>query len=93
MQQITQTKLNKYIHITKQALAKIQEAHKDKPLSKQAKTILDMAQRYFDDAQHFKQKREYVNAFACINYAHGWLDAGATLGLFDVHDSKLFTVD
>jgi hypothetical protein len=35
-----------------------------------------------------------VNAFAALNYAHGWLDAGARLGLFDVdHDSTLFTVD
>jgi len=29
-----------------------------------------------------------------LNYAHGWLDAGARLGIFDVKgDSRLFTVD
>ena len=37
---------------------------------------------------------DYVTAFAALNYAHGWLDAGARIGVFDVnHDSKLFTVD
>ena len=40
-----------------------------------------------------KKKGNIVNAFAALNYAHGWLDAGARLGIFDVHDSKLFTVD
>jgi hypothetical protein len=35
-----------------------------------------------------------VTAFAALNYAHGWLDAGARLGLFDVgKDNVLFTVD
>ena len=34
-----------------------------------------------------------VNAFAALNYAHGWLDSGARIGLFDVKDSRLFTVD
>ena len=37
---------------------------------------------------------DIVTAFAALNYAHGWLDAGARIGLFDVgHDSELFTVD
>jgi len=40
------------------------------------------------------KKGDVVNAFACLNYAHGWLDAGARLGLFDVDgDNVLFTVD
>jgi hypothetical protein len=52
-----------------------------------------MAVSYFEDAEHFKQKGDYVNAFACVNYAHGWLDCGARLGLFDVgEDDKLFTL-
>lgn len=60
----------------------------------QAEVVFDMAKRYFSDAQHFRAKGDYINAFAAVNYAHGWLDAGARLGLFDVgHDSELFTVD
>ena len=39
------------------------------------------------------EKGDLVNAFASVNYAHGWLDAGARLGLFDVGlDDKLFTL-
>jgi hypothetical protein len=59
-----------------------------------AHVVFDMAQRYFSDARHFEKKGDIVTAFAALNYAHGWLDAGARLGLFDVgHDDKLFTVD
>ena len=44
--------------------------------------------------KHFEEKGEQLTAFAALNYAHGWLDAGARLGLFDVDgDNELFTVD
>ena len=62
-------------------------------LVEQRKDFLDMIKRYVADAHHFEEKGDVVNAFAALNYAHGWLDAGARLGIFDVHDSKLFTVD
>jgi len=52
-----------------------------------------MIQRYIKDAYHFYEKKDFVNAFAALNYAHGWLDCGARIGIFDVHDSELFTVD
>jgi len=58
-----------------------------------ANVVFDMAQRYFDDARHFEKKGDSVTAFAALNYAHGWLDAGARIGLFKVNDSRLFTVD
>jgi hypothetical protein len=52
-----------------------------------------MAEAYFKDANHFFAEGDFVNAFACVNYAHGWLDAGARLGLFDVgRDDVLFTL-
>jgi len=88
---ITEAKLDKYFDVTSRALKKVKiiTAHK-----KQAEDALDMARRYFSDAQHFRDKGDIVTAFAALNYAHGWLDAGARLGLFDVgHDSELFTVD
>lgn len=88
---ISKEKLAKYFDVTSRALAKVKivSSHKAK-----AEDALDMAKRYFSDARHFEEKGDYVNAFAALNYAHGWLDAGARLGLFDVdHDSELFTVD
>ena len=58
-----------------------------------AEDFLNMAKCYYEDAKHFEKKGDVVNAFACLNYAHGWLDCGARLGLFKVKDSRLFTVD
>lgn len=51
-----------------------------------------MASNYLSDAGHFEKKGDFVNAFAALNYAHGWIDAGVRLGIFDVNDNKLFTI-
>jgi len=95
MRSITEEKLQKYFNVTQKALDKVKIVDQGAiDFKRSALDFLDMARRYFSDAHHFKDKKDYVNAFACINYAHGWLDAGARLGLFDVdHDSELFTVD
>ena len=94
MREITDEKLDKYFDITGQALKKAKEnISKDSSKKEFAADFLDMVQRYYNDAKYFREKDDYVNAFAALSYAHGWLDAGARIGLFDVHDSKLFTVD
>jgi uncharacterized protein len=92
---ITVVKLDKYFDITGRALKKVKITISGKfDWKKAAEDFFDMAERYFDDAKIFKEKGDFVNAFAALNYAHGWLDAGARLGLFDVGaDSELFTVD
>lgn len=92
---ITSEKLDKYFSVTQQALRKVKLVkHCEIDCESAARDFLDMAQRYFDDAAHFRKKEDIVTAFAALNYAHGWLDAGARIGLFDVgHDSQLFTVD
>jgi hypothetical protein len=95
MNEITDEKLAKYFDVTKRALAKVKISEEKKiDWKEKAEDFLDMARRYFEDAKHFKEKGDIVTAFAALNYAHGWLDAGARLGLFDVDgDSELFTVD
>ena len=35
-----------------------------------------MVSNYLSDAGHFRDRGDFVNAFACLNYAHGWLDSG-----------------
>ncbi|MBI5388964.1 DUF357 domain-containing protein [Candidatus Woesearchaeota archaeon] len=92
--QITHEKLDKYFDVTGRALKKVKVVSAPKlPLGAGA-DFLDMASRYYQDAEFFRKKGDWVNAFACLNYAHGWLDAGARIGLFDVgKDSTLFTVD
>jgi len=91
---ITPEHLLKYLSITDKALDKLKIAVPERSyLRKLADDFLEMAKCYVSDARKFSEKGELVNAFACINYAHGWLDCGARMGLFDVGgDDKLFTL-
>ncbi len=89
------TRFEKYLVLTKTALNSAKSsknALKIKDKEQLRKEFLEMAEGYIKDAVHFSEQKNYVNAFACVNYAHGWLDAGARIRLFDVHDSGLFAV-
>ena len=91
--EISAEKLSRYFSLTGEALKLAKASGNRTDLRSERADFLDMIERYYADATHFEKKGDSVNAFAALNYAHGWLDAGARLGLFDVHDSKLFTVD
>ena len=93
MDKITAEKLKKYFTVTEKALAIAEKSGNRTKMVDERKDFLDMVKRYVADAKHFAAKRDIVDAFAALNYAHGWLDAGARLGIFDVHDNKLFTAD
>jgi len=88
---ITKEKLEKYFSITSKALEEIRK-HIIKGKNKEAKEIIEMASNYLSDAKFFESKKDFVNAFASLNYAHGWIDSGVRLGIFNVHDDKIFTV-
>jgi len=91
---ITKEKVDKYLSITAEALKQIKISNeKSFDWKEKAEDFLDMATRYFDDAKYYKEKGDFVTAFASVSYAHGWLDAGARLGLFDVKNKKYFTID
>jgi len=92
---ITDEKLDKYFDVTGRALEKLKLCSPKKThLDTIAKDYLNMAQSYYNDAKHFREQKDYINAFAALNYSHGWLDAGARIGIFNVqHDNQLFTVD
>ncbi len=93
MKEISEEKLKKYFSVTRKALEKAEKSGSRLKLRREREDCLDMIRRYVSDAEHFYKKDDFVDAFAALNYAHGWLDCGARIGLFDVHDSKLFTVD
>ena len=93
MKTLTKEKLEKYFSVTKEALAKAKASKNRTNLDSERADFIDMVERYVSDAEHFYSKDDFVNAFAALNYAHGWLDSGARIGIFDVHDSRLFTVD
>lgn len=63
------------------------------PLEEGATECLEMARSYLEDGRHFRESSDPVNALASFSYGHGWLDAGARLGVLSVpRDGHLFTV-
>ncbi|MCF7799109.1 DUF357 domain-containing protein [Candidatus Woesearchaeota archaeon] len=90
---LTEEHVQKYFKITGEAIEKVKTHELDIDRISQANDFLDMIERYYSDAKHFYEKGEWLLAFAALNYAHGWLDAGARSELFKVKDSRLFTVD
>lgn len=92
--EIAEDHLDRYITLTETALKKLRVAAPERSfLLKLADDFLEMARSYCSDAKDFREKGDFVNAFACINYAHGWLDCGTRIGLFEVGgDDRLFTL-
>ena len=88
---ITKEKIEKYFDLTSNAL-EIVKKNIIKGEEEHAKEIIDMIENYLSDAKHFEEKGDLVNAFAALNYSHGWLDSGVRLDIFKVDDDKLFTV-
>lgn len=88
---ISLEKIEKYFKITEKAL-KLASKAIAKNKKKEALEIIEMVSCYLRDSKYFKDKGDFVNAFAAINYAHGWLDSGARLKIFNVRDTKLFTI-
>ncbi len=88
---ITKEKLEKYFTLTSTALKEVKK-NIIRGKKEYAKEIIEMVENYLSDAKHFEKKGDFVNAFAALNYAHGWLDSGVRLDIFNVKDDKLFTV-
>lgn len=89
--EITKEKLKKYFGVTENAFKIIKDSV-IKGKENYAKEIFEMVSNYISDAKHFEEKGNYVNSFAALNYAHGWIDSGVRLDVFDVDDDKLFTI-
>lgn len=88
---ITKQKLKKYFNLTGRALEQVKKKI-IKGKEKEAKEIIEMVENYLSDAGHFEDKGDLVNAFGALNYAHGWLDSGVRLKIFNVDDGELFTI-
>ncbi|WP_297065302.1 DUF357 domain-containing protein [Thermococcus sp.] len=89
--EVTDEKLQKYFRITEEALKRLEVAvHEKSLLHAVARDFLTMARSYFEDAKYYYEKGDYVTAFAALNYAHGFIDAGVRLGVFRGEDDRLF---
>ncbi|ABR55861.1 Protein of unknown function DUF357 [Methanococcus aeolicus Nankai-3] len=88
---ITKDKINNYLYRTEEAISIIKKAMPPKRslLYDVAEDYLNMIECYFNDANTFIEKGDYINGFASLNYAYGWIDAGARLGIFDVGDDDI----
>jgi uncharacterized protein len=87
-------RVEKDLALTERALSKVKIAPPRRSHFRRiAEDFLAMARAYHQDAKHFRDAGELEQALANVNYAHGWLDAGARMGLFDVgEDDQLFTL-
>jgi len=88
---IDEKKIKHYLELTSTALKEVKK-NIIKGKEKQAKEIIEMAENYLSDAKYFEKKGDWINSFAAINYAHGWIDSGVRLEIFNVKDNKLFTI-
>lgn len=88
---VCKTRIGKYRKLTEEALD-MAKKNIVKGKEEEAKEIITMVECYLSDSKHFEKKGHFVNAYGALNYAHGWLDAGARLKIFDVKDNKLFSV-
>ena len=87
-------KTDRYERLLAEALEAAEPAASEgTPLATGAAECLEMAGAYLDDGRHFREDDDPVNALASFAYGHGWLDAGARVGLLSVPaDGELFTV-
>lgn len=88
------SKTRQYERLLAEALGSAEVASPtDTPLGDAGVAILEMARSYLDDGRHFVTNDDYATALAAFSYGHGWLDAGARLGVLRVPtDSDLFSI-
>ncbi len=88
---VTKEKIQRYRTITSKAI-KIAKSSVVKGKEKEANEIIEMVSNYLSDSEYFEKNKDFVNSFAALSYAHGWLDAGVRLDIFDIKNNKFFTV-
>jgi uncharacterized protein len=89
--EISKEKLKRYFEITSEAFEVVKKNIFPRR-EKDAREILEMVKNYLSDARHFQVNGNWVLAYGALNYAHGWIDSGVRLGVFDVDDERLFTI-
>ncbi len=84
----------KYIAKSDEALSKLSiSVPIDSYLETLANDFMTMIKSYVQDAKYLFEKGDLVKCISAINYAYGWIDSGARVGLFDVSgDHTNFTL-
>ena len=91
---ISNARIQKYIGLTAKALDKVSIIDKSGTDNhSKAEDILVMVKAYHSDAKFFLEEGRGDDAFAAVNYAHGWIDCGVRVGYLDGKgDWQLFTL-
>ena len=91
---VTLERINKYLDLTAKAVEKVSIiADEGTADPAKAEDILGMVNAYHSDAKFFLSEGRGDDAFAAVNYAHGWIDCGVRLGYLDGKgDWQLFTL-
>ncbi len=74
-------KTHRYESLLTKALDSVEDADRGDSDTMEA---LEMAESYLEDGRRFLEDGDDVNALAAFSYGHGWLDAGARFGLYEV---------
>ena len=87
-------RINKYLDLTAKALVKVSIIDEEGTENyTTAEDILGMVRAHHSDAKVFLDEGRGDDAFAAVNYAHGWIDCGVRLGYLDGKgDWQLFTL-
>jgi len=64
------TRIEKDIIMFEDNISKMSEKIKT-----QNSKVVELAKQYYEDSKYYLEKKDYLTAFGCINYAHGLLDA------------------
>ena len=83
MEQELRLKVERYLKNAKTMFEELELTSPGKIDNKNiAKEFHQMAFSYYNDAKHFYENNDYINALAALEYAEGWLDAGKLIGVF-----------
>ncbi|MCL4314322.1 MAG: DUF357 domain-containing protein [Candidatus Thermoplasmatota archaeon] len=84
----------RYLAMADSAIEKVREyGPKDSFIETISRDYMKMITGYISDAHFFFEKGDYVRCLSAVNYAYGWIDAGARFGILDVQgDHVNFTL-
>ncbi|HOL42162.1 MAG TPA: DUF357 domain-containing protein [Methanospirillum sp.] len=86
--------LNEYASLLKTSINEIVLLNRQgSPYHILGSEILQMIRSYLQDSEFFFNNGDMVNQYASLVYAHGWMNAGAYLGLYDLSGDSISYTD
>lgn len=77
-------KLDRYLRMFNDSLSTLKVLVEDPGLKKLVENVIDLAKRYYKDAEYYFEREEYDTGISCIAYAEGLLDSLKLMGYVDI---------